>query len=249
MDIRDFFESINEASVYRVFRSAGYQPLPAFELARVCTRYAGHVARLGGTHYGAPENYRVIRAYRRPHLGFLPQGAATSGALANQVSMRLDLKLAAMARSFNLVYTRYADDMTFSSSGDFDRPTSVRIVNIAAGIIRRNGFVPHDQKTIIAPPGARKLVLGLLVDGSEVRLSGKMRSRILNHLRGVEEFGIPQHADHMKFSSEDGLVRHVTGLLAYAVDIERPWAETLIERWGDVTRRGGWAQLPRFHDR
>ena len=249
MDIRDFFESINEARVYRVFRGAGYESLPAFELARVCTRYAGHVARLGGKHHGDPDNYRVIRAYRRPYLGFLPQGAATSGALANQVSMQLDLKLAAMARSFDLVYTRYADDMTFSSGGDFNRPTAVKIVNIAAGVIRRNGFAPHDQKTIIAPPGARKLVLGLLVDGSEVRLSGKMRSRILNHLRAVEKFGIPQHAAHMKFSSEDGLVRHVTGLLAYAADIERPWAETLIARWGDATRRGGWGQLPSFHDR
>ncbi|CAM5208612.1 hypothetical protein OURE66S_02627 [Oligella ureolytica] len=38
IDVRRFFESISEISVYNVFRSLGYQPLVSFELARLCTR-------------------------------------------------------------------------------------------------------------------------------------------------------------------------------------------------------------------
>jgi RNA-directed DNA polymerase len=38
LDIHDFFESISERRVYFAFRECGYQPLIAFELARLCTR-------------------------------------------------------------------------------------------------------------------------------------------------------------------------------------------------------------------
>ena len=38
IDIRNFFELINELAVYRVFLKSGYQPLMAFELTRICTR-------------------------------------------------------------------------------------------------------------------------------------------------------------------------------------------------------------------
>src|SRR5205823_5981263 len=38
LDVRRFFESISEIAVYHVFCRLGYQPLVAFELARICTR-------------------------------------------------------------------------------------------------------------------------------------------------------------------------------------------------------------------
>src|SRR5271166_103150 len=38
LDIQNFFESISEIAVYRVFRALGYQPLVSFEMARICTR-------------------------------------------------------------------------------------------------------------------------------------------------------------------------------------------------------------------
>lgn len=36
-DLKDFFYSVSEADVYKVFVGAGYRPLLAFELARICT--------------------------------------------------------------------------------------------------------------------------------------------------------------------------------------------------------------------
>ena len=38
IDIQDFFESISERQVYRVFRSFGYSSLVSLGLTRVCTR-------------------------------------------------------------------------------------------------------------------------------------------------------------------------------------------------------------------
>ncbi|MGJ5898361.1 reverse transcriptase family protein [Streptomyces niveiscabiei] len=248
LDIRNFFESITEVPVYRVFRRVGYEPLPALELARVCTRYDERDPgmRLDRVLVRAKE-YSSIQVYRKPLLGFLPQGAPTSGALANQVAMPLDERLSAIADSRGLIYTRYADDMTFSSGGPFTRSAALTLINQVSGAIRQRGFAVHDQKTRIVTPGARKVVLGLLVDGDRVRLTKKMRQRISLHVRGVETFGFIDHAKHVKFSSVDGLVLHVSGLISYASDIEPAWADEFKQRWRNVVAEKLDVELPSFN--
>ena len=49
-------------------------------------------------------------------LGVLPQGAPTSPMLSNLVARKLDERLIEYSDSNHLVYTRYADDLVFSSS-------------------------------------------------------------------------------------------------------------------------------------
>lgn len=249
LDIRNFFLSINEAQAYSVFESAGYRPLVSLEMARICTRYAGHVNYLDPKRYRATPEYAIIRVYRRPLLGFLPQGAPTSGALANLVANALDVKLTNLASNHGLIYTRYADDLIFSSASAFDREAAMDIVIAARKILRSERFVMHEQKTSILPPGARKLVLGLLVDGDRIRMSRKLRSRIANHIRGVELFGLSAHMQHINFSSIDGVVRHVSGLLAFAHDIEPEWTSHAQLRWHAALYRNGWTEIPIFPDR
>jgi RNA-directed DNA polymerase len=248
LDIRDFFTSITEAQAYSIFRGAGYQPLISLELARICTRYAGHVEYVDEKRYRATPHYARITAYEKPLLGFLPQGAPTSGALANLVAHALDVKLTSLANDYGCVYTRYADDLTFSSIEDFTRDGALKVVRAARGVIRSERFVMHEQKTSIIPPGARKLVLGLLVDGDKVRMSRKLRVRIASHIRGVELFGLSQHVAHVRFSSIDGLVRHVSGLLAFAHDIEPEWAFREQARWHSALQQNGWIEIPTFHN-
>ncbi|MFD8569578.1 reverse transcriptase family protein [Streptomyces sp. NPDC059639] len=240
LDIRNFFETINEVQVYKVFQSAGYQPLPSLEMARICTRYAGHARHVDRTRFHKNSSYRVIGQYSKPLMGFVPQGAPTSGALANQVARSLDDELTRLAKFNDMVYTRYADDIAISSSRSFDRGLALSIVHRAGVIMRRNGFTPHKQKTRIVPPGARKIILGLLVDGSEVRINRKMRARLVHHVRGVEKFGLAAHVSHERFSSLEGLVRHVGGLIAFTSDIEPEWTEGLAQRWTDALQKSGW---------
>ncbi len=47
--------------------------------------------------------------------GALPQGALTSPYLANIATKELDIRLAGLAKKYDAQYTRYADDMVFSS--------------------------------------------------------------------------------------------------------------------------------------
>jgi RNA-directed DNA polymerase len=148
-----------------------------------------------------------------------------------------------VAAARELVYTRYADDLTFSASGGFDRSEAVRMIHIVESIVSDSGFRIHRKKTRIVPPGARKIVLGLLVDRDLPRLSKAARGRILSHVRGVHKFGLSEHRRHRQFASLLGLVNYVGGLLAFAHDVEPAWAEEISDQWKDALTRSGW-RLP-----
>ena len=200
---------------------------------------AGGVAE-GGSYVAIDRRYDAIPRYRTSFIGFLPQGAPTSGALANCVAYRLDERLAGLAASQQMIYTRYADDITFSSSAPFERAAAVGLIRAVDQIAQGSGFLLHRKKIRIVPPGARKLVLGLLVDRDAPRLTKETRGRIANHVRGVQQFGLREHTRHRGFSSLRGLVRYVDGLLAFAHDIEPEWAQPLQQQWEESLASHGW---------
>ena len=90
MDVKDFFDSLTERRVYRVFRDLGYGALLSFQLARICTRVRDADPEHGRWIEGVPGYYEARE-------GRLPQGAPTSPALANLAVRRLDERLQALA--------------------------------------------------------------------------------------------------------------------------------------------------------
>jgi RNA-directed DNA polymerase len=231
LDLHNFFHSIDERQVYLIFHGLGYARLPAFELARVCTRQATFT--FPGTSRFRVMRHRdqVISDYDTSFLGYLPQGAPTSGALANLVARPLDDRLTVIADEHQLVYTRYADDITLSASRPFSRRRASRIIHQVSLAVRAAGFLVHQKKTRVVPPGARRIVLGLLVDGERVRVTRELRSRVESHVYGAEKFGLASHQTARGFASALGLIRHVDGLLAFAHDIDPTWASPWWERW------------------
>ena len=245
MDLHDFFHSIDEKQVYSALLGLHYQPLVAFELSRITTRLIGTSTKKSRAR---PEKYS-IESYHSERLGFLPQGAPTSGKLANLVARPLDERLSLIASEHGAVYTRYADDLVFSSIDPFNRSSAVRLLRDASGAVRSCKFAVHEKKTRIVPPGARKLVLGLLVDSDSPRLPAYVRKGLENHLRGVEKFGVVEHSRHRNFSSTWGFVAHVWGLLAFVSDIEPSWASRIRARWQSVLDRDGWQNYDLLHFR
>jgi RNA-directed DNA polymerase len=235
LDLHDFFGTIAERSVYRVFQQLGYPPLISFEMARLCTRLRGSYLP-----YQHPNNsYSSIVTYGVPYPGELPQGAPTSGALANATSYRLDRRLNDIASSRGLAYTRYSDDLTFSAGNDFDRDQAVRLIAVVSHTVANEGFRVHKRKTRVVPPGARQVILGLLVDHDSVRLLPEFRRRIEGHIRGVAKFGLAKHAQHRGFRSVLSFVNHVDGCLAFAFGVQPTIAGQLREAWNDALRLGG----------
>ncbi|OYD73837.1 UNVERIFIED_ORG: RNA-directed DNA polymerase [Burkholderia sp. CF145] len=106
----------------------------------------------------------------------LPQGAPTSPVISNILMWRLDARLRRMAREHRCVYTRYADDLVFStntrrmSSGicnvlnaDSDAPI-VRPGDALLKEIRDEGLAVNDSKTRLYGRTERQQVTGLTVN-------------------------------------------------------------------------------------
>ncbi len=92
--------------------------------------------------------------------GKLPQGAPTSPAIANIGASYMDLSFAGMAKTNNMTYTRYADDLVFSS----DWESIGKIVPIVKRVASSFGFTVANHKIHILRKGRRQTVTGLVVN-------------------------------------------------------------------------------------
>jgi RNA-directed DNA polymerase len=102
----------------------------------------------------------------------LPQGAPTSPVMSNLIAHILDVRLAKLSRRFGLYYTRYADDLTFSTNSRAF-PAEVAISDGAGGwiagpalikAIQRSGFALNPKKTRMQLRQSRQDVTGLVVN-------------------------------------------------------------------------------------
>jgi len=236
-DLSDFFYSVNEIEVFKVFQSMGYREILAFELARLCTttrlprpkrdyllpKAIDHrISYDGGSQCGKWLPYPSTSGL----LGVLPQGAPTSPMLSNLVTRKLDESLSRLADDFGLVYTRYADDITLSASHLANRQSVGKIYRTTIGCIRKAGFRENPDKFRIAGPGSKKVVLGLLVDGAEPRISKETYKRIDRHLHASEKYGLENTAAHEGFDSAFGFHNHLKGLIRFVHDVDKTrWRE------------------------
>lgn len=128
----------------------------------------------------------------------LPQGAPSSPFLANLVVRRLDSQLSKLARDTRTTYSRYADDITFSSHS---RPRVARVVSVDENgiavpsrrlldVIAANGFRLNDRKTRVLGAGARQEVTGVVLNGGSPNVPRAFVREIRATLHAAERYGV-----------------------------------------------------------
>lgn len=236
IDIKDFFESVSEIQVFRLFKELGYQPLISYELARLCTAPTSHISpRRHYKHWRTREFNEVIPEYDETLLGYLPQGAATSPLISNLIMRDSDKKLSEIATKYRLTYTRYSDDLSFSTrSKDFGRAKALEVVFEVYKVLSKAGYRPQLRKTKIIPPGSKKVILGLNVDCVEPRLQKEYKDRIKQHLYYIEKLGISEHVSNRGFDSIWGLKSHLRGMIDYANMIEPDYSKKMLDKFYEV---------------
>ena len=123
-------------------------------------------------HFALHERTATAIAHIVCHDNSLPQGAPTSPVVSNLIAHILDVRLAKLSRRFGLHYTRYADDLTFSTNSS-TFPVEIAVSDGAgcwdAGpsllkVIKRSGFELNPQKTRMQLRQSRQDVTGLVVN-------------------------------------------------------------------------------------
>lgn len=152
-DIADFYPSITMPRVKGMFRKAGYGEQVATLMALLCTEPPREELIVRGQRYFVATGPRG-----------LPQGAPTSPSISNALPLGMDCRLAGLAASLGLRYTRYADDMTFSWHGASDKAPISRLRHAVARICADEGFAINERKTRIMRAGRRQRITGLIVN-------------------------------------------------------------------------------------
>jgi hypothetical protein len=173
IDIQDFFPSITRSRVYGMLRA---KPFEASE----------HVAR--------------YLANLVTHDGALPQGAPSSPILANLLCRRMDARLFKWARERGYTYSRYADDLAFSTNrAEFPEADRRRIVEI----VEDEGFRVHPEKRKLMPWYGRQLVTGLVVN-----VKPNVPRAYIRNLRAllfnVKTFGWESQVGRASFAFDEG---------------------------------------------
>jgi RNA-directed DNA polymerase len=151
-DLSNFFPTITFPRVEGMFRKLGYSPAVSTILALLCTESPRQALKLGETIYYAATGPRA-----------LPQGACTSPAISNQIAEKLDRRMSAMASKLNWKYTRYADDLTWSTTGDV-APSVGYVLARMRHIVDDEGFELNHAKTRVQRQSAQQSVTGVVVN-------------------------------------------------------------------------------------
>ena len=161
LDLQDFFPGFPAARAQALFRTLGYPEQVADRLAGICTSAIPSGFWKGCPPQFTPDDWQAAReTYSRTHL---PQGAATSPALANLMAYRLDCRLSGLAKTANAAYTRYADDLAFSGGPDLARSAKLFSTHVAA-IALEEGFTINHHKTRMMRRSVRQQIAGVVVN-------------------------------------------------------------------------------------
>ena len=175
IDLEDFFGSIHKARIEKLLQVAPYN---------LNNEVAILVSRL------------ITNKIENKEFAVLPQGAPTSPIVSNMICERLDRRLMGLAKRFNVKYTRYADDMTFSSMHNVYQKNSDFLIELNR-IIDGQNFKINPKKTRLQKQGYRQEVTGLIVN-EKVNVDRRYIKQLRAMLYSIEKFGIEKAEDTFK---------------------------------------------------
>lgn len=159
--------------------------------------------------------------------GFTPKilsiGAPTSPCVSNVLMYNLDVELAKIAQRNKIIYTRYADDITFSSDS---KQSLLEIEEYTQALIRRTRYPKlklNSSKRGLYGRGQRRVVTGLILTPTNDVSIGRDRKRLVSSMINRARHG---ELDILQLG-------HLKGLLGFAVAVEPALLTRLRAKYGD----------------
>jgi RNA-directed DNA polymerase len=175
LDLSDFFGSVNFGRVRGFF--------------------------IRNRHFALDPTVATILAQIGCHNNSLPQGSPCSPVLSNLIAHVLDIRLVKLAQKTGCTYTRYADDLTFSTNLP-NFPIELAVTgaqahswvpgNELAKIIAHSGFTINTAKTRMQYRNSRQDVTGLVVN-KKVNIRSEYRRMVRSMVYSVFTTGAFHH--------------------------------------------------------
>lgn len=183
IDLKDFFPSIDQARVRARLLA------PPFNLgtSEGRTKIANIIAILTCTSIETERLDPVSGTWVNLKKNVLPQGAPTSPTITNIICERLDRRLSGLAKRFNLTYSRYADDITFSSMHHVYGKNGEFITELHK-IIHDQSFHVQENKTRLQKQAYKQEVTGLTVN-NKINVNQRYIKTIRKWIYYWEQYG------------------------------------------------------------
>lgn len=168
------------------------------------------------------------------HENSLPQGAPTSPVISNLIAHILDVRLAKIASKVGCTYSRYADDLTFSTnkrefpsdiaSTEYADPHAWRVGDQLRRVIHATGFSLNDKKTRMHYRDSRQQVTGLVVNRKvNIRIEYRRHVRqMVNRLCNTGTFQLVPATKVVEGKDEQsGTLEQLAGMLSFMNSVRR----------------------------
>ncbi|MBB5180489.1 hypothetical protein HNQ44_001917 [Planomicrobium koreense] len=167
-DIKDFFPSISYNDVKKIFMEIGYSDKVS-------------------------EAFSLLTTVD----GKLIQGFPTSPMLSNIFLRDIDEEFQKIAVRYNIRYSRYADDITFSGIQKKGYLTLVKnIKRIVSFILEKHDLAINNEKTRLMKDKHTKIVTGLIVTSKGVKIPQRFIRKLSKEIYYCQKFGVN---DHLKY--------------------------------------------------
>jgi RNA-directed DNA polymerase len=207
-DIKDFFPSIDRRRIIDLFKSTGVNDAVSSLLS----------------------DFLTID-------GRLPLGLSPSPIIANAICLQLDRDFYDLSVSVGATYSRYADDITFSSNSIL--PTTETIT----AILETHSFEVAVEKTRRSKIGQSHFVTGLSVsDINQPHIPKAQKRRLRQELFFAKQFGLDEHFRHLGLeddSAEQREVNRLDGMVKFTAFHEPRIAHRIKELWAKVLEDSG----------
>lgn len=169
-DIFNFFPSINFSVVYKMWLHAfNFSPAVADVLAKLTT-----------------------------YNGFVPQGAKTSGYIANLIFWDKEAKLVNYLAKVGISYSRFVDDITLSSNNKLSDNTYTDYIAKTYGMLLSKGVKPNRKKHKIMLTGSRQVIHKLNTQSGKPTIPKNERDKIRSAVFQLELFPI-NHRNQIRY--------------------------------------------------
>jgi retron-type reverse transcriptase len=182
-DLENFFPTVGYPRVRGLFQHLGYSGEVSTLLALLTTEAEQRAVTLDGE----PLYLYTGRRY-------LPQGSPASPMITNLICRKLDRRMEGIATSLGFNYSRYADDMSFSSGvyGNINK-----MLFWVKKITQEEGFTLHPNKSRIMKKGSRQEVTGVVVN-EKPSVNRREMKRFRALLYQIEQDGLEGKSWHGK---------------------------------------------------
>jgi RNA-directed DNA polymerase len=228
-DLENFFPSISYKRVKGIFRSFGYSESLATVFALVSTAPETEEIEIDS------KTYFVALGERH-----LPQGSPASPMISNIAVRRLDKSLSKIAANLGFKYTRYADDLTFSTD---EKDADVKKLMIQVRyIVGKQGFKVNENKTRILRGGRQQEVTGIVVN-DKISIDRKTLRKFRAVLHQAENNGL----ENLRWGNSPDLIAALKGYANFVFMVDKEKGFVFQQQVRRIAEKYDWQpQPPKF---